>query len=45
MICTVLEITSFLKAIEMELSKIYSVFCDGTAEIKLLKNGGKQELN
>lgn len=45
MICIILEIISFPEAFEMELSKIYSVFCEGTAETELLKNGGKQELN
>lgn len=45
MICAVVEINSLPEAFEMELGKIYTVFCEGTAEIKLLKNGGKQEVN
>lgn len=45
MVCTVLEINSLSEALEMELGKIYTVFCEGIAEIKLLKNGSKQEVN
>lgn len=45
MIRTVLEINSLPEAFEMELGKTYTVFCEGNVEIKLLKNGGKQEVN
>lgn len=45
MICTVMEINSLPEAFEMELGKIYTVFCEEKAEIRLLKNGGKQEVN
>lgn len=45
MICTVMEINSLPEAFEMELGKIYTVFCEENAEIRLLKNGGKQEVN
>lgn len=44
-ICTVLEINSLPEALEMGLGKIYTVFCEENDEIRLLKNGGKQEVN